>query len=67
MTVTLTRSQVFAMSTRADLVAEEAETVRRRRISWRGRLSELGDYGTSGGSASDRRAIVEAFAAMEAS
>lgn len=63
----LTDSQILALTTRADLLGEEAAEVQRRGISWRGRLRELGDYGTSGGSAADRRAIVEALAALEAS
>lgn len=63
----LTRSQIMALTTRADLLEEEAATIRRRRISWRGRLRELGSYGTTGGSAADRRAIVEALAALEGS
>ena len=62
----LTRSQILALTTRADLLAEEAEEIQRRRISWRGRLRELGDYGTTGGSAADRRAIIEALAGLEA-
>lgn len=63
----LTRSQILALTTRADLLEEEAATIRRRRISWRGRLAELGTYGRSGGSAADRRAIVEALASLERS
>lgn len=63
----ITRHQAIALSTRADLVEKECHIVIERRISWRGRLAELGDYGNSGGSSADRRAIVEAFAAMEAS
>lgn len=62
----LSRSQILALTTRADLLEEEAAEVRRRRISWRGRLAELGNYGTTGGSAADRRAIIEALASLEA-
>jgi hypothetical protein len=62
----VTKSQRFALVTRADLLAEEAALVAERRITWRGRLRELGDYGTRGGSAADRRSIVEALAALEA-
>lgn len=61
----LSRAHAVALTTRADLLAEEAALVLERRISWRGRLAELGDYGTSGGSASDRRAIVEGLARLE--
>ena len=50
---------------RPDLLAEEAKIVSERRLTWRGRLREFGDYGTTGGSAADRRAIVEALAQME--
>lgn len=61
----LTRSQQFALVTRPDLVASEAQIVSDEGINWKGRLAMLGDYGTRGGSAGDRRLIVEAFAAME--
>jgi hypothetical protein len=63
---TVTRSQRLALVSRADLLAEEAALVVERRLTWSGRLAELGDYGRSGGSAADRRLIVEAMAAMEA-
>lgn len=55
-----------ALTERADLLAEEAKLVCERGISWRGRLNELGDYGRAGGSALDRRTIVEYLAAVEA-
>lgn len=50
---------------RSDLLAEEAAKVAASGRNWRGRLADLGDYGTSGGSASDRRRIVEVLAAIE--
>lgn len=62
----LTAGHIFALTTRADLLAEEAALVCERSINWRGRLHELGDYGTRGGSAMDRRLIVEAMARLEA-
>lgn len=54
-----------ALLDRADLLAEEAELVSERGINWRGRMKELGTYGLSGGSASDRRSIVQFMAALE--
>ena len=62
----MTRSQRFALTTRPDLLAEEAKHVSESNLNWRGRLRELGDYGRTGGSAGDRRLIVEALAALEA-
>lgn len=63
----LTKSHVSALTTRADLLAEEAALVEERGINWRGRLAELGSfYGRSGGSALDRRLIIEAMARLEA-
>ncbi len=61
----LTREQTFILTTRPDLVAAECLIVSERGINWNGRAKELGRYGTSGGSAADRRTIVETFAAME--
>lgn len=63
----LSRAQIVALTTRSDLLEAECAQVRRRRISWRGRLAEMGDYGRGGGSAADRRLIIEAMAALEAS
>jgi hypothetical protein len=62
----ISRDCAFALVTRPDLVAKEAELVSASNRNWRGRLHDLGDYGRSGGSAADRRRIVEAFAALEA-
>jgi hypothetical protein len=61
----LTRDQRCALVTRADLVASEAELVSSQHLTWAGRLAQLAGYGRSGGSALDRRLIVEAFAALE--
>lgn len=62
----MTPDQQRALVTRPDLLAAEALIVSERRIKWAGRLVELGCYGTSGGSAADRRRIIEAMAALEA-
>lgn len=62
----VTREQRIALTTRADLLAEEAALVVEQRITWAGRLAQLGDYGTRGGSAADRRQIIEAMASLEA-
>jgi len=51
---------------RPDLLADEAHIVATRRVTWGGRLAQIGDYGTSGGSAADRRSIIETMAALEA-
>jgi hypothetical protein len=61
----LSGRQRIALTTRADLLAQESALVCERRITWQGRLGELGDYGLSGGSAADRRLIVEAMARLE--
>ena len=61
----LTAGHIFALTTRADLLAEEAALVAVGAINWRGRLRQLGDYGTRGGSAMDRRLIIEAMARLE--
>lgn len=61
----MTNAHRAALVTRADLLAEEAALIEERGITWRGRLAELGGYGRTGGSAADRRAIVEAMAALE--
>lgn len=54
------------MTTRPDLLRSEAEIVRDRRITWAGRLAELGEFGRfGGGSALDRRLIVEGMAELE--
>ncbi|MBJ7469667.1 MAG: hypothetical protein JHD16_00115 [Solirubrobacteraceae bacterium] len=54
------------LTRRADLLADEAQTHSRRpSIGWTGRLEELGEYGRSGGSAADRRQIIETLAAIE--
>lgn len=58
-------AQARAMTTRPDLLRSEAEIVRDRRITWNGRLAEMGDYGFGGGSALDRRLIIEGMAALE--
>lgn len=51
---------------RPDLLAEEATRVAAARITWWRRLADLGgDYGRSGGTPADRRAIVEAMVAFE--
>lgn len=51
---------------RPDLLAKEALLVSSHHINWRGRLAMLGDdYGSTGGSALDRRAIIEFMAALE--
>jgi len=63
---TLTAGHIVALTTRSDLLAEEAALVAAGSINWRGRLRQLGDYGTRGGSAMDRRLIVEAMARLEA-
>lgn len=62
----LTKSQRWALTTRADLLAEEAAIVVERKITWAGRARELADSGRSGVSAMDRRLLVEAMAAIEA-
>lgn len=63
----LTEAQRLTLTRRNDLLAREAELVRDQRITWRGRLAQMGDYGSfGGGSATDRRLIVEAMAALEA-
>lgn len=54
-----------ALTQRPDLLAEEAHRVYRNGLTWRGRFKQLGSYGTSGGSAADRRAIVEYMARLE--
>lgn len=61
----LSRSRQLALVTRADLLASEATLVSERSITWVGRAAELGDYGCAGGSAMDRRLIVEAMADLE--
>lgn len=61
----LTLDQQVALTTRSDLLAAEAKCVSRDQVTWAGRLAALGDYGTTGGSAADRRRIVEALAAIE--
>ena len=55
-----------ALTVRADLLEAECRSVRERRLTWRGRLKEMGEYGAvGGGSAADRRAIVEFMASVE--
>lgn len=61
----LTAAQRHALATRADLLAEECRIKMMDRVTWAGRLAALGDYGSTGGSAADRRLIVEAMAAIE--
>lgn len=65
-TVQLSRRQAIALTTRADLLEEEAALVAERGITWAGRLAGLSGYGYSGGSAADRRQIVEGMVALEA-
>lgn len=55
-----------ALTRRADLLASEAGIVSSAKMTWAGRLRSLGtDYGRSGGSAADRRAVIEAMVAIE--
>ena len=61
----LSHSERWTLVHRPDLLAEEASLVAERGINWRGRLADLGGYGRSGGSAGDRRLIVEAMAKLE--
>lgn len=62
----LTEAQRQALTTRPDLLEAEACKVRQSRKTWAGRLADLGDYGKhGGGSAGDRRLVVEAMAALE--
>lgn len=61
------RDQVWALVHRPDLLATEAKIVSDRNITWVGRLRDLDSYGRSGGSAMDRRMIVEFMAEIEKS
>lgn len=61
----MTREQRWALVNRPDLLAAEAALKVERRQTWTARLRELGDFGKCGGSAADRRLIVEAMAALE--
>lgn len=62
----ITRSQARALVNRLDLLSDEVALVHRQRITWESRLAQLGEsYGTSGGSAADRRRLIEAMAAAE--
>lgn len=54
------------LTRRTDLLAEEAEMiVENLGKTWADRLRDLGDYGRSGGSAADRRQIIETLAHIE--
>lgn len=61
-----TTIDLACLTRRADLLAEEARIVAGGLgMTWANRLRDLGDYGRSGGSAADRRQIVETLAAIE--
>ena len=62
----LTRDHVYALVERSDLLEAEASLHQESGLTWAGRLNQLGSYGTSGGSAGDRRLIVEALTILEA-
>ncbi len=54
------------LTRRADLLTEEAKVVGGALgMTWGERLRDIGDYGRSGGSAADRRQIIETLAAIE--
>jgi hypothetical protein len=62
----MTAAHKRALLSRADLLAAESAIVSERHINWHGRLAEMGSYGKhDGGSAGDRRAVVEAMCALE--
>lgn len=60
----LTAAQRFALSSRTDLLAAEAALVSERRITWAGRFAEMRDFGRAGGSAMDRRLVIEGMAVI---
>lgn len=53
----LTYDQLYALTTRADLLRDEADLIRHQGITWKGRAGQLHDCG--------RRLVVEAMAALE--
>jgi hypothetical protein len=61
----ITRAQAQALVSRSDLLSAECHAKTVQRLNWHGRLSRLEGYGVSGGSAGDRKLIVEALASLE--
>lgn len=61
----MTRDQLRALVTRADLLEAECRVRQAEGVTWAGRARALRDYGRSGGSAMDRRLLVEAMAELE--
>jgi len=58
--------ELKCLTRRADLLTEEAKVVGGALgMTWGERLRDIGDYGRSGGSAADRRQIIETLAAIE--
>lgn len=62
----LTHSERWALVNRADLLESECAVVREQRINWHGRKRQTEGMGRGGGSALDRRLIIEAMAKLEA-
>lgn len=63
--VILSHPAASNMCERSDLLARQCAVKRDLRRNWLGMAADLGDYGTTGGSASDARRVVEAMASME--
>jgi hypothetical protein len=61
----LTRAHMQALTQRADLLESECAIKQDMGLTWNGRREQMRGTGQSGGSALDRRLIIEAMAIIE--